>query len=183
LKEQDLETLNFPVLIFFEGANIEEYLLSKKMIWFVVIFFFLMARITLQFPDKVNFTTSIAVRITDINYGGHLGNDKVLTLMHEVRMLWLQSINYSELYIEGAGLIMADAGIQFKSEAFFGEVLTAEIAVADISRVGFDLYYRFTCNERVVAIGKTGMLFFDYEKRKIVSCPTAFIEKVNSGQL
>jgi acyl-CoA thioesterase FadM len=140
-----------------------------------------MARITLQFPDKVNFTTTIAVRITDINYGGHLGNDKVLSLMHEVRMLWLQSINYSEMDIEGAGLIMADAGIQFKSEAFFGECLTAEIAVADITRAGFDLYYRFSCKDRIVAVGKTGMLFFDYEKRKIVSCPTAFISKVNAN--
>lgn len=140
-----------------------------------------MARIILQFPDKVNFTTTIAVRITDINYGGHLGNDKVLTLMHEVRMLWLQSIGYSEMNIEDAGLIMADAGIQFKSEAFFGDELLAEIAVADISRVGFDLYYRFTCKDRIIAISKTGMLFFDYEKRKIVSCPKAFIEKVNSN--
>lgn len=140
-----------------------------------------MARIILQFPDKVNFTTTIAVRITDINYGGHLGNDKVLTLMHEVRMLWLQSIGYSEMNIENAGLIMADAGIQFKSEAFFGDELLAEIAVADISRVGFDLYYRFTSKDRIVAISKTGMLFFDYEKRKITSSPKGFIEKVNSN--
>ena len=139
-----------------------------------------MARIILQFPDKVSFTTAITVRITDINYGGHLGNDKVLSLMHEVRMLWLQSIGYSELNIEGAGLIMADAGIQFKSEAFFGEVLTAEIAVAEISRAGFNLYYRFKCAERVVATGKTGMLFFDYSNRKIVSCPGTFIEKINA---
>lgn len=139
-----------------------------------------MARIEINFPDKTIFKTSLTVRITDLNYGGHLGNDKVLSLMHEARMLFLQSIGYSELNIEGAGLIMADAGIKFKSEAFFGEVINVEIALSDITRSAFDLYYRFTCENRLVALGKTGMLFFDYDKRKIVSCPQPFISKINS---
>ncbi len=136
-----------------------------------------MARINIEFPAQSTFTATIPVRITDINYGGHLGNDKVLSLMHEVRMLMLAHYGFTELNIDGAGLIMADAAINFKSEAFFNEQLKSEIAVKDFTRVGFDLYYRFSSGDRVVALGKTGMLFFDYENRKLLSCPKVFLDK------
>ncbi|MEO8151091.1 MAG: thioesterase family protein [Bacteroidia bacterium] len=139
-----------------------------------------MARIEINFPDKIIYTTKIPVRITDINYGGHLGNDKVLGMMHEARMQFLNHYGYTELNVEGAGLIMADAGIKFKSEAFFNEMLEAEIAIAGFSKVGFDLYYRFSCNDRIVALGKTGMIFFDYAKRKIATCPALFETKFKS---
>ena len=134
-------------------------------------------RIELTFPEKIIFTTQLDVRVSDLNYGNHLGNDSILSLVHEARMRFLSDAGYSEMNVEGVGLIMADAGIQFKSEAFYGETIHVEIAINDIARVSFDLYYRLKCNERIVAIVKTGMLFFDYENRKIKSVPAGFAEK------
>ena len=134
-------------------------------------------RIELTFPEKIIFTTQLDVRVSDLNYGNHLGNDSILSLVHEARMRFLSNAGYSEMNVEGVGLIMADAGIQFKSEAFYGETIHVEIAINDIARVSFDLYYRLKCNDRIVAIVKTGMLFFDYENRKIKSVPAGFAEK------
>ena len=134
-------------------------------------------RIELTFPEKIIFTTQLDVRVSDLNYGNHLGNDSILSLVHEARMRFLSDAGYSEMNVEGVGLIMADAGIQFKSEAFYGETIQIEIAINDIARVSFDLYYRLKCNDRIVAIVKTGMLFFDYENRKIKSVPAGFAEK------
>lgn len=136
-------------------------------------------RIELTFPEKILFTTQLEVRVSDLNYGNHLGNDSILSLVHEARMRFLSDAGYSEMNVEGVGLIMADAGIQFKSEAFYGETIYVEIAINDIARVSFDLYYRLKCNDRIVAIVKTGMLFFDYENRKIKSVPAGFAEKFN----
>ena len=51
-----------------------------------------MARIKIELPDNFPFTTSIPVRITDINYGGHVGNDTVLSIIHEARMQFLKSM-------------------------------------------------------------------------------------------
>ena len=136
-------------------------------------------RIELTFPEKIIFTTQLDVRVSDLNYGNHLGNDSILSLVHEARMRFLSDAGYSEMNVEGVGLIMADAGIQFKSEAFYGETIHVEIAINDIARVSFDLYYRLKCNDRIVAIVKTGMLFFDYENRKIKSVPAGFAEKFN----
>jgi acyl-CoA thioesterase FadM len=72
-----------------------------------------MARIKIHLPDKFPFSVSIPIRITDINYGGHVGNDTVLSLIHEARVQFLQHHGYKELEIEDIGLIMSDVGIEF----------------------------------------------------------------------
>jgi acyl-CoA thioesterase FadM len=56
-----------------------------------------MARIKLQLPQQFIFSTLIPVRITDINYGNHVGNDAILSLLHEARMQFLNKAGYTEL--------------------------------------------------------------------------------------
>lgn len=143
-----------------------------------------MARITLTLPPTFSFSTKIQIRITDINYGNHLGNDAVLSLIHEARMQFLQSAGYSELDLAGVGLIMADVAIEFKAEAFYGETLTAYITAGDFSRVGFDLFYKLVKEDAktVVALAKTGMVCFDYEKRKVTAVPPEVQQKLDGEQ-
>lgn len=132
-----------------------------------------MARIKLSLPENFSFSTKLPVRITDVNYGNHLGNDAVLGLLHEARMQFLKAAGYTELNLAGVGLIMADVAIEFKAEAFYGDVLTASVAAGDFSKIGFDLYYKLVKSETetVVALAKTGMVCFDYEKRKVAAVP------------
>ncbi len=139
-----------------------------------------MARIKLELPETFPFSTELTVRITDLNYGGHLGNADTLVLIHEARVRFLKSFGYSEIDIEGYGTIMLDVVIQFKAQAFAGEVLVAEVAAADFSRLGCDIYYRLTNKETgvVVATAKTGISVFDYESQKRVSPPDAFVKKL-----
>ena len=54
------------------------------------------------------------IRVTDLNYGGHVGNDTILSLLQEARQQFLQSKGYAELEVESYGLIMADAMIEYK---------------------------------------------------------------------
>jgi acyl-CoA thioesterase FadM len=132
-----------------------------------------MARIKLSLPENFSFSTQLLVRITDINYGNHLGNDAVLGLLHETRMQFLQSVGYSELNLAGVGMIMADVAIEFKAEAFYGEVLKAYVAAGEFTKIGFDIYYKLVKGETetVVALAKTGMVCFDYQKRKVAAVP------------
>jgi Predicted thioesterase len=80
----------------------------------------------------------------DINYGGHLGNDRVLGLAHEARVRWLASHDLSEADVGGAGLIMADAALVFRQEAFLGDVLDVALGAAEARRSSFDLVYLLT---------------------------------------
>ena len=139
-----------------------------------------MARIKLSLPSSFSFYATIPIRITDVNYGNHLGNDAVLSLIHEARMQYLKSVGLTELEFAGVGLIMSDAAIEFKAEAFYGDVLKIYVTAADFSKMGFDLYYKLVRqkDETVVAVAKTGMLCFDYSQRKITAVPTEAVEKL-----
>lgn len=136
-----------------------------------------MSRIKIKLPKTFPFSTEVKVRISDINYGGHLGNDTVLTLMHEARARLLQEHGFTELNIEGRGIIMVDSAILYKSEAFYGETLVIEIALDNLNRFGCDFIYKITKKEtgKEVARAKTGMVAFDFEKRKIAELPESFI--------
>lgn len=134
-----------------------------------------MARIKIQLPDHFSFSCSIPIRITDMNYGGHAGNDTILSIVHEARMQFLQSFGYTEMQFGEVGMIMADAAIEFKSELFYGDIVMASVAAGEVSKIGFELVYRLdkeTNGKKIlVAIAKTGMICYDYEKKKIASMP------------
>lgn len=135
-----------------------------------------MSRIKIELPAKFHFKTKISIRVSDINYGGHLGNDSLLSIIQEARVQFLSSIGSTELNFFGVAMIMSDVAIVYKSEGFYGEELIIEIAVAEISRVGFELFYKISeaKSNREVAIAKTGMISFDYLNRKVVSVPNEF---------
>ncbi len=141
-----------------------------------------MNRIKIDLPKDFKFKTEIALRITDINYGGHLGNDKILSLIQEARVRFLKEFGYSEMNVEGFGIIMIDAAVEFKSESFYGDVILIEVGIGGIDKVGFDIFYRLTeiTSGKLIANAKTGILIFDYGKRKIVSVPEKFIEKLKA---
>lgn len=143
-----------------------------------------MPRTKLVLPEHFSFTTDIPVRITDLNYGGHVGNDSVLSLIHEIRVQFLQSHGYTELNLNGVGLIMADVTIEFRSELFYGDVLRASVAPAEFSRVGFDLYYKLEkqAGERWIAVSnaRTGMVCYDYKAKKIAAVPKEVMNKLLS---
>lgn len=138
-----------------------------------------MARIKIILPSSFSFQTELQVRITDLNYGGHVGNDTILTLLHEARIQYLQGLGYSELDFAGVGLIMSDVAIEFRSELFYGKPVTAFVTIDGFSRAGFDIFYRLETTEyQLIAAAKTGMVCFDYSVRKVVAVPDAAIAKI-----
>ena len=137
-----------------------------------------MARIELNLPETFSFSTDVRVRISDINYGNHLGNDALLSLVHEARLQFLQSRGFSELDIDGCGLILTDAVIVYKSQGFHGDLLTILAAVGDFNKYGCDFFYKVIRKNggKEVARAKTGIVFFDYNRQKMVPVPAAFSE-------
>ncbi|MBX0333866.1 thioesterase family protein [Pontibacter sp. HSC-14F20] len=131
-----------------------------------------MPRIKVAIPAHVSFETTIPVRITDLNYGAHLGNDALLSILHEARLQLLKHFGYTELDLGGASLIMADVAIEYKGEGFYGDVLTLRLAFGDVHKYGFDItYHVLNQNDKEVARAKTGMLCFNYQQRKLMALP------------
>ena len=141
-----------------------------------------MGRLKLQLPDHFIFTCPVQVRITDLNYGGHVGNDTILSLIHEGRIQYLRHLGYSEMEFCGSGMIMADAAIEFKNELFYGDELTISVTPGELSRVGFELFYKLekkvNDNMIVVALSRTNMICYDYARKKIVALPEEAVNKL-----
>jgi acyl-CoA thioester hydrolase len=142
-----------------------------------------MARVKLEIPAHKIFTTDIPVRITDINYGNHVGNDALVSIVHEARMQWLAANNYTELNIGGAALIMADLAVEYKAESFYGDTLNVTISIGEITKISFEIFYEITTTRMdkkiLIANVKTGMVCFDYDARKVTSVPEIFKKFLN----
>ncbi len=142
-----------------------------------------MARVQLELPENFPFATELDVRVTDMNYVRHLSNDAVLALLHEARVRFLNSYGLKEMELFGVGLLITDAAVIYKSEAFAGEILKIEVTVADFNQYGCDFVYRVTEKNsgREVARAKTGMVFFDYRERRVQPVPEAFRALFSEG--
>ncbi|MEO7311021.1 MAG: thioesterase family protein [Chitinophagaceae bacterium] len=142
-----------------------------------------MERIKIALPEAFSFSTNIPVRITDINYGNHVGNDTFMSLMHEARMQFFGQFGYTELQFEGVGLIMAYAAIEFKQEIIYGDTVMVQVTAAGFDKLGFDIFYKMTVvkfeTEVVVGKAKTGMICYDYSLKKKVAIPIKALLRIH----
>lgn len=137
-----------------------------------------MGRIKLEITGKQIFETTIAVRITDINYGNHVGNDAFAALVHEARVQWLAAAGFTELNVNGTGLIMSALAIEFKKEVFYGEKLDISIFAEVINKSAFNLFYQLKSYNAIVSIAKTEMLCYNYAAKKLVSIPEKLMQQL-----
>jgi acyl-CoA thioesterase FadM len=140
-----------------------------------------MGRIKISLPEKFQFKTEMKVRITDINYGGHLGNDSMLSLLHEGRMRFLNHLGYSESNIEGTGIMMTDSHINYTSQGFYGDEIIVYVSVQNPERNGCDFIYRIINKKNSIEIarGTTSIVFYNYTLKKLQNIPENFSRKIN----
>ena len=135
-----------------------------------------MARIEIASPTSYVYATDIPIRIGDINRGRHLAHDAVLAIMEEARVRFVKSLGYPDENIDGVGFIVVDAGVIYRKQAFYGQTLRVEIALADFSRKGCDLVFRISdagSGDEIVR-AKTGILFYNYRDQKVALVPEWF---------
>jgi acyl-CoA thioesterase FadM len=143
-----------------------------------------MNRVKILLPEHFHFTTKMQIRVTDLNYGGHVGNDTVLSLLQEARQQFLHSKGYAELSVECYGLIMADAMIEYKKELNHLDLIEIAVTATDFDKLGFDMYYKISIvsdgKEIIAARAKTGMMLYDYTAKKKASLTNEIIHQLSS---
>jgi acyl-CoA thioester hydrolase len=141
-----------------------------------------MERIKIDLPNKFLFSTEMFVRVSDVNFAGHLGNDSILSLVHEARIRFLKNWGFSEVDSAGAGIIMFDAALQYKSQGYHGDILNFDVTVENFIRNGCDFLFKISDKNtgKEIARAKTGIAFFDYKINKMVPVPEKFIELINN---
>ncbi len=138
-----------------------------------------MARVDIALPHQFAFATAISLNEGHINYRGHLDSVLLLSVVWEARQRFFESIGQSDLEGPGIGFVIADAAVQYRSEALLGETMLVQMTAADFTSKGCDLPWRMSEKDsgREVARGKIGIVFFDYAARKAVLVPEGFRQR------
>lgn len=144
-----------------------------------------MKRIKLPNITKPAFVTSLQVRIYDINYGNHLGNDALVSLLHESRVRFLKHHGFSELNIDGMGILITNLFVNYKAESFYDDNIDIYIGIGETSRTSIDLHYelRLQQTQKEIAQAVTTIAFYDYSKLKVASIPKVFQEALSSYEV
>jgi len=142
-----------------------------------------MARLQLHLPeDQFSYSTEQAVRVTDINSANHLANDSMISMISEARARFMHDADIQELRQSGVGLIVTDLAASYKAEAYARDVLRFDVGLMDFNRYGGDFMFRVTrpADGALVALAKSGFVFFDYQQSRVVAMPESFRQKFAS---
>lgn len=142
-----------------------------------------MGRVEITLPEHFPYIVELTVRVADLNYGNHLGNDAVLSLLHEARRGYLLSLGTDEIGADQVGFVVADAAVIYRAQAFYGERLRIEAAAGDFSSRSCAFYFRVSnaADGRVVAEARTGMVCFDFKAQKAVTIPAGLRARLQAG--
>lgn len=138
-----------------------------------------MARLTLEFPeDQFCYSTHLTVRVTDINAANHLGNDSMISMISEARARFLFDFGIREA-AEADGIIVTDLATMYRAESHARDQLLFEVGVMDFNRYGGDIIFRITrpADGTLIALAKSGFVFFDYRLGKVAEMPADFRAK------
>lgn len=139
-----------------------------------------MPRLKLAFPeDQYCYTTQLTVRVTDINAGNHLGNDSMISMISEARARFLYEFGIRENEGDGTSIIVTDLATTYKTEAYARDRLSFEVGVMDFNKYGGDITFRITRphDQQLVAMAKSGFVFFNHKSKQVVPMPAAFHSK------
>jgi acyl-CoA thioesterase FadM len=141
----------------------------------------LLARKTIELPQRFQFSTEYTVLYSDVNVANHLAADRIPAIAIEGQLRFLISLGYEQATaFEEAGLIMAYSEIAYISESDYGDCLRIDVAAVNFSGKSFDLVFSlFNVGKNIeTARLRNTMLFFDYSTKSVCEVPASFKENV-----
>lgn len=141
-----------------------------------------MPRTKLVEQESYEFRCSLSVQPRDINYGGHLAHDSLVSLVATARARMFFALGLSELNLGDGrtGVLMTDLVVNYRSEAFLFDEILVESHAGEFTRMGFRLFHRVVRGETLIALVETGLACFDYTSKRVTPLPTGFTEAIAS---
>ena len=137
-----------------------------------------MARLHLDLPEEgFCYATRMSVRSTDVNAGRHLGNDALVSMLSEARSRFLYQHGVDDAGgTERPGIVVTDLLTLYKAEARSRDELLFEVGLTDFNKYGADVIFRVSrpAGGQLIALAKTGFVFFDYRTGKVAPMPDEF---------
>jgi acyl-CoA thioester hydrolase len=126
--------------------------------------------------EAYEFQYSLQVRPQDVNHGGHVGNDNLISLVGAARAFLFHSIGLSELDLGDGrtGIIITDMIVNYKAEAFLFDELLVDTHIDEVGHKGFRMFHRIRRGAKIIALVETGFATYNYATRKTVPVPASF---------
>jgi acyl-CoA thioester hydrolase len=120
----------------------------------------------------------------DINYGGHLGNDAIVTLFGNARASMYHAMGFGEGDLGDGenGTIMSDLVVNYKAEGFVFDEIRIDSHIGELAAGNFRIFQRIVRNETLIALSETGIIVFNYSQHKIGRLPDVFTAKLQEVQ-
>ncbi|MCC5883359.1 MAG: thioesterase family protein [Halomonas sp.] len=144
-----------------------------------------MERIKLDFPDSaIVHRQSLSVRITDMNYGRHLGHDTLVSLLHEARIQAFGALGLVEWDMGGFPSVVADLAVQYQSEARWPDALVVETAIPAPTGKAMAVYHRVCHAEggRPVATARLNVVLVDPAQGRSVNIPDSVLRAISGAE-
>lgn len=142
-----------------------------------------MPRIKLNHREHYHHTYKTSVEVTDLNYGNHMGNDALVGIVHRARVHFLQQLGAAEKNLGDGqtGILLTDLVVNYKGEGFLFDRLMVESGIGELLPKGFRMFHRITSDQnRLIALAETGIVAFNYHKRKVAKIPESFVAKIEN---
>ncbi|MEA2120441.1 thioesterase family protein [Halovibrio sp. HP20-50] len=133
-----------------------------------------MERVKLDFPaEAIIHRHPLTVRVTDMNYGRHLGHDALVSLLHEARIQAFAALDLPEWDMHGYPSVVADLAVQYLNEARWPDALVIETAVPTPQGKALTIYQRIYKSEsqQWVATARVNQLLIDLATGRPVDVP------------
>ncbi|RDB43541.1 thioesterase [Halomonas sp. DQ26W] len=144
-----------------------------------------MERIKLEFPEAaIVHRQPLSVRITDMNYGRHLGHDTLVSLLHEARIQAFGALGLTEWDMGGYPCVVADLAVQYQSEARWPDALVVETAIPAPLGKAIVVYHRVCHAEggRPVAIARLNTVLVDPAQGRSVAIPDVVTQAITGAE-
>ncbi len=137
-----------------------------------------MSQTNYPFEDKLEVT------FRDIDAMGFVNNAVFFTYFETVRIKYVSRIfEQSDILDLDLPLILVEATCTYHSPALLGETLAVGVGLSRFGNKSFDLLYRIEGEDgRLIAIGKTIQVMFDYETQSAFPIPDDVKTRINNYQ-
>jgi len=143
-----------------------------------------MPRVKLIEQHEYEFSFHTTLMPRDINYGGHLGNDAIVSLFGSARASMYHAMGFGEgdLGDGESGTIMADLVVNYRAEAFVFDEIRIDSRIGELGTGNFRIFQRMVRKDTLIALAETGIVVFNYGQRKVGRLPDIFTAKLQEIQ-
>lgn len=127
---------------------------------------------------KIEYIEIIKPRISDINYGGHVGHVELIHLLHEVRVKFLRKYHLNEIEINGGSLIVRELQIKYLNQSFWNDELKIHLTLETVrAKIIFHYSIYNISKNNMTANAEINMVLMNKDNQKL-SKPNIFLERL-----